>query len=350
MSDYEVTQRRRNLIVGVFVLLGLVALVWLIFKFQDLPIKVSEMRSFNVSVQFPRAKGIQSNAPVEFCGYQIGRVTNVMAPDILEDRNTGLKYYQTKVVLSIDKRYVDIPSNIDAKLMTRSLGSSYIELVIDPHKPLKPLDPNNPETAYLTDGMLLQGTTGMTSEFFPEESQKKLENLISGLEAFIGNANDVIGDIDNKNNVKKTLAHLAEASKQAIDTQEKFREFISAGTLAIGHVDANITEAIASFLDTSEDFQEFATTGTSTLKSVDSKADKLIAAMVETSAQISSASSQLRLMLEKMNNGQGTAGRFLNDGRFYENLLENTEQLKALLQEMKLLIDQAHEKGLGSIW
>ena len=350
MSDYEVTQRRRNLIVGLFVLLGLVALVWLIFKFQDLPVKVSEIRSFDVNVQFPTAKGVQTNAPVEFCGYQIGRVTSVMAPEILKDRNTGLKYYQTKVILSIDKRYVDIPSIVDVKLMTRSLGSSYIELQVNPYKPLTPLDPNIPETKYLRAGMLLQGSTGMTSEFFPEESQKKLEKLISGLETFIGNANSVIGDRENKDNVKKTLAHLAEASKQAIDTQEKFREFISAGTSAIGHVDANIADAIASFLDTSKSFQEFATTGTSTLKNVDSKADKLIAAMVETSSQISSASSQLRLMLEKMNNGQGTAGRFLNDGRFYENLLENTEQLKALLQEMKLLIDQAHEKGLGSVW
>lgn len=350
MSDYEIAQRRRNLIVGVFVLLGMVALVWLIFKFGDLPIKVSEMRSFNVSVQFPRAKGIQANAPVEFCGYQIGRVTNVMAPKVLEDRHTGLKYYQTKVILSIDKKYVDIPSNVDAKLMTRSLGSSYIELVIDPHKPLVPLDPNKPETAYLTNGMLLQGTTGMTSEFFPEESQKKLENLINGLEAFIGNANDVIGDQDNKDNVKKILSNLSEASHQAIGTQDEFRKFIAAGTSMIHNVDANVAEVVSAVIDTSNDFREFATTGTSTLKSVDNKADKLVAAMVETSAQISHASSQLRLMLEKMNNGQGTAGKLVNDGRFYENLLENTEQLKALLQELKLLIDQAHEKGLGSIW
>ena len=150
--------------------------------------------------------------------------------------------------------------------------------------------------------------------------------------------------------MKKILANLSEASHQAIGTQDEFKKFIAAGTSMINHVDANVAEVVSAVKDTSNDFREFATTGTSTLKSVDNKADKLVTALVETSAQISQASSQLRLMLEKMNNGQGTAGKFVNDGRFYENLLENTEQLKALLEELKLLIDQAHEKGLGSIW
>ncbi len=349
MSDYEIAQRRRNFVVGIFVLLGLVALVWLIFKFGDLPIKVSEIRSFEITVQFPTAKGVQTNAPVEFCGYQIGRVTNVMAPEVLKDLDTDMKYHQTKVILSIDKKYINIPSNVDVKLMTRSLGSSYIELQVDPARPLIPIDPNKPETAFLMTGMLLQGSTGMTSEFFPEESQKKLEALIEGLSAFIANANDIIGNMNNKENISKTLANLTDASGQAVDTLKEFQEFASDGKATIKHVDAKIEEVVSSLVKTSEDFREFAIAAATTMKNTDARAQELISSLVDTSSEISQAASQMRIMLEKVNEGQGTAAKLLNDGRFYENLLDSTEQLQALLQEMKILIKQVHEDGLRSI-
>ena len=314
MSDYETTQRRRNMIVGVFVVVGICALVWLIFKFGDLPTAVTKMGSFQVYVQFPTAPGVQKDTPVRFCGYQIGRVTEVMAPDRRKDLETGLKYYQTVVILSIDKRYVNIPSNVEIKLMTRGLGSSYIELKQTPGKPAEPLDPNRPETKFLVDKILLQGSTGITSEFFPEESQKKLDELVDGIIALIANANDIIGSPNNKENLQKILANLTEVSQEAKQTIEEFRKFAVAGTR--------------------------------TLKSADAKAEELVVAMVDTSEEVSKAAAQLRLILEKINSGQGSAARLINDGRFYENLLENTQQIQLLLEELKSFVAQARDKGV----
>ena len=318
MTDYETIQKRRNLLVGVFVVVGLCALVWLVFKFGDLPIKVSELRSFEVIVQFPTAKGVEKNTPVEFCGYQIGTVTNVMAPERLEDLDTHLVYHQTKVVLSIDKKYVDIPSNVDVKLVTRSLGSSIIELVLDPTRPLVPRDPNRPETKFLAGGMLLQGSTGMTSEFFPAESQKKFEELIDSFNSLVKNANDILGDQSTKENFKLILANLSEATKQATETLKQVQEFSAAGT--------------------------------TTLKNADAAVDKVVIALVDTTEQLSKTISALRVLLEKVSQGQGTAAKLLNDGRLYESMLESTEQLQALLAELKSLVAQVKEKGLRSIY
>jgi ABC-type transporter Mla subunit MlaD len=192
VSDYESAQRRRNVIVGLFVIIAICALVWLIFKFGDFPATVSKIRSFQVFVQFPSAPGVQKDTPVRFCGYPIGRVTEVMAPQIRHDLNTGLDYYQAVVVLSIERKYRNIPSSVAVKLMTRGLGSSYIELALDPTVPLKPLDPNRPETKYLIPQMWLQGTTGMTSEFFPEESQKKLDTLVNNLQTVSGGIPEIL--------------------------------------------------------------------------------------------------------------------------------------------------------------
>jgi len=334
------------MVVGVFVVAGLCALVWLIFKFGDLPGIVTKMNSFQVFVQFPTATGVQKDTPVRFCGYQIGRVTSVMAPEIRKDRVTDLEYYQAVVVLSIDRRYATIPSTVEVKLMTRGLGSSYIELKQLPAQPLVPQEPNRPETKYLVNGIWLQGSTGMTSEFFPEESQQMLDELIDGLKTLIANANDVFGDANSKENMKRTLANLAEASEQAKRTMAEFEKLAAAGTTIIEHADAKVEEVVTAVTDTSKEIRRFTAVGTSTLESTDAKAQKLVTAMVDTSEQLSAAMTELRLILEKVNSGQGTAARLLNDGTFYENLLENTQQLQSLLEEMKAFVAEWKNKKI----
>ena len=327
MSDYETAQRRRDIIVGIFVVVGVCALIWLIFKFGDLPTVVSKIGSFSVFVQFRTAPGVQKDTPVNFCGYQVGRVIGIMAPHMLRDLNTGQVYHQTKLVLSIDKKYKNIPSNVEVKLMRRGLGGSFIELTVDPNAlPAPPRDPNRPEeTRFLIDGMLLQGSTGITSEFFPKESQEKLEALVDGLTLLIRNANDIVGDPNNKEYFSATLANLPEVTKQAEQTLKEFREL--------------------------------ATIAAATLKSTDAKAEKLVAAMINTSEELSSTMSQLRVILEKVNTGDGTAARVLNDGKLYENMLENAQQMQRLMEDIRSLVTEleafvakARKKGLKIKW
>jgi phospholipid/cholesterol/gamma-HCH transport system substrate-binding protein len=333
VSDYEAAQRRRDVVVGLFVIVGLGALGWMIFKFGDLPTAITRMRSFQVYVQFPTAPGVMKDTAVRFCGYQIGRVTTVMPPQVRTDLNTGQMYHQTLCVLSINRKYTDIPCNVEVKLMTRGLGSSYLELKVDPNKlPAQPRDSNDLSTCFLKDGMSLQGSTGMTSEFFPEESQEKLNLLVEGIRTFIDNANHIIGDPNNQRNLKATLANVTK-------TSEAFP--------------AAVDQAIAMMKDaqkTMEEFRRLATTGSDTLKSTDAKAERLVASMVTTSNEIGKAVSQLRVAVEKVNNGQGSAGRLINDGRLYEGLLEDTTQLNILLKDLKELIDKVSEKGLHSVY
>ena len=333
MSDYEAAQRRRDVVVGLFVILGLGALGWMILKFGDLPTAITRLKSFEVYVQFPTAPGVMKDTPVRFCGYQVGRVTTVQAPQVRRDLNTGQEYHQTLCIISINKRYTDIPCNVEIKLMTRGLGSSYLELKVDPGKlPAPPRDPNDRSTCFLKNGMLVQGSTGMTSEFFPEESQNKLNKLVEDIRTFIGNANHIIGDPNNQQNFKATLANLT-------TTSDSFP--------------AAVDQAITMMKDaqkTMEEFRQLATTGGETLKSTDAKAEKLVASMVATSNEIGKSVAQLRVAVEKVNSGQGSAGRLMNDGRLYESLLENTTQLNVLLKDFKELIDKVSEKGLRSIY
>jgi len=309
VSDYETSERRRNLIVGIFVVGALIALVWLIFQFRDLPGAVTKFSSFPVLVQFPTAPGVQKDTPVQFCGYQIGRVTSVMYPEPRRDLKTGQVYHQILVRLSIDKKHAKIPSNVEVKLMTRGLGSSYIDLKVDPANIPSPNEPN----AFLAADTLLQGSTGMTSEFFPEESQKKLEELVVKISILAQNLNDVVGDPNSKNDFKSILANLSTASGKATDMFEEFRKFSA--------------------------------TGTKLLKGFDNDVDKFVTSIAATSEELSKTLAEMRVTLEKVNSGKGSAGKLVNDAQLYESLVETSEEMRKMLEELRTFMAHINERG-----
>ena len=294
------------MVVGIFVIVAVIAFFWMIFKFGDLPIFVSEIRSYEVKIQFPSAPGVQKDTPVRFCGYQIGTVTDVKPPTVLQDLNTKKWYHQTMVIVSIDNHFKDIPDIVEAKLMTRGLGSSYIDLRIPPVDVLK--------GKVLVEGSLLQGSTGVSSEFFPEETQAKLEELITGISAFVKNSNDVIGDANNKANIKIALANLADASREANDAIRQIKEAADAGKTMLQNADARTAQLTTSLVATSDKLGEVMT--------------------------------NLDSVLAKINDGQGTAGKLVNDGRLYEQLLEDSKQLHLVLQDMKTFVTESTEKGI----
>jgi phospholipid/cholesterol/gamma-HCH transport system substrate-binding protein len=314
VSDYDAIQKKRNIIVGVFVVIAMIALVWLIFIFGDLPTAATEWRSFYVYVQFSQAPGIERNTPVRFAGYQIGRVVAVKPPEPMRDLVTGLKYHQTLVVMAVDKQFINIPSNVRVKLMKRGLGSSYIELEVDPKKAMVPLDPNKPGSEYLYPNVRLQGSTGATSEFFPEESQKKLDQIATALKTLIDNANIILGDPNNQNNLRAGLANLSDATKQATATLKSLEKFSEAGTVAVASASTDIKNVSNS--------------------------------LVETSLELNKTVVEVRALVQKINSGQGSAGRFVNDASLYENLLDSSLELQQAMEELKLLLAQSREKGI----
>jgi ABC-type transporter Mla subunit MlaD len=232
-----------------------------------------------------------------------------MYPKPRRDLNTGQVYHQILIVLSIDKKHVNIPSNVEVKLMTRGLGSSFIDLQIDPTYIPSPNEPN----AFLVAETLLQGSTGMTSEFFPEESQKKLELLVEELSTLAKNINDVVGDPNTKDNFKSILTNLSVASAKAADMFEGLREF--------------------------------SVTGTATLKSLEGDTDKFVTSIITTSEELGKTLAEMRVTLEKVNSGKGSAGKFVNDPQFYESLVDTSEEMRKMLEELRTFMANANEKG-----
>jgi phospholipid/cholesterol/gamma-HCH transport system substrate-binding protein len=295
MSDYDSIQQKRNMIVGAFVIVGLCVFVYMVFLFGELPVLVAKSTSYTVKVLFPNAPGVDVSTPVQYCGYPIGKVTNVSRPMPYRDTD-GTLLHKVSVEMSISNDYNNIPSNAKIKLFRRGMGSSYIEItnVTMTADEMRSLVPK-----YLTKGMTLEGEAG-GSELIPEDLQNKLKTMLVKISTLVDNVNVVVGDPNNQANLKSTLANLSKATEESITTLQSVRQFS----------------------DTAND------------------------KVVVVSDQLGATLIEIQRLVNNINAGQGTVGKLMTDDKLYYNLVESSEELKLALEKMKKVMDKTSEKGV----
>ncbi len=112
-------QRNTEMLVGVFVAAGIVALFFLALQVSNLG-AVSTEEGYNIEARFHNVGGVKAKAPVTMAGVRIGRVTHVAY-----DKET----FEAVVTMTIDKQYDRIPDDTFAKIFTAGLlGEQYVGL------------------------------------------------------------------------------------------------------------------------------------------------------------------------------------------------------------------------------
>ena len=104
---------------GIFLLLGIAALIFLAVQATDTSgLKGGE--TYQVNAYFSNIGGLKARAPVAMAGVTIGRV------DTIELNEETL---EARVVMNIDTRYNDLPSDSSASILTAGiLGDQYVGL------------------------------------------------------------------------------------------------------------------------------------------------------------------------------------------------------------------------------
>jgi len=133
---------------GVFLLLGIAAMLWLATKATDYGMQVGD-DTYQVSARFSNVADLKTRSPVKIGGVTVGLVENISLDPVTFD---------AVVEMQIDRRFTDIPNDSSASILTSGmLGDRYIGL-----------DPGGAMDA-LTDG----------DEIFVTQSAVVLETLIS---------------------------------------------------------------------------------------------------------------------------------------------------------------------------
>ena len=108
-----------DLLVGLFVLLGFAALVFLALRAGNMSSAVGLGPTYQASAQFDNIGGLKPRAAVRSAGVVVGRVTGITFND---------QTYQAEVTLALDRRFA-FPKDSSAKIMTSGLlGDQYIGL------------------------------------------------------------------------------------------------------------------------------------------------------------------------------------------------------------------------------
>jgi len=107
-----------DLWVGLFVLLGAVALFFLAMKAGNMS-SLSFEQSYSVVTRFDNIGGLKPRAPVKSAGVVVGRVADIKFND---------KTFQATVTLDLESRY-QFPKDTSAKILTSGLlGEQYVGL------------------------------------------------------------------------------------------------------------------------------------------------------------------------------------------------------------------------------
>ncbi len=113
-------QRSKNdLWVGLFVLVGLVAVFFLALKSANL-LQYSWTKDYTVTAKFDNIGGLKQGAAVKSAGVVVGRVESIQFDD---------ESYQAKVSLALQNKYV-FPKDSSLKILTSGLlGEQYVGIL-----------------------------------------------------------------------------------------------------------------------------------------------------------------------------------------------------------------------------
>ena len=287
----------------IFVLCGVAFVAGLLY-IQDISIKKSK---YTFTVMFENVQGLHVGDQVDMLGKKIGKVTKT--------RFMGQKI---AVELAIDNSFsFSIP--IDSKIEVKSegiIGSKFISIT-----------PGYNRKDYILPGTIVDGLrefdlTEITPDIVPmtqdlsafarqlkailgKEEGDKIRLTIKNIESFTAQLDSLISAKD-RNNFQTTMKNLR-------DVTAELKEGINK---EIGKLD----QMLNSF------------------KAVTDKSDELsmtISELRKSSESFSSATQKLDMLLTKMENGEGTLGKLVNNDTLHENMNSLLNEVRTLVQDFK---------------
>lgn len=256
----------------------------------------SSERVFYVS--FDNVAGLTVSAPVTVNGYAIGQVKNIEFENELG---------RLLVTFKLTKDF-DFSKNSVVRIYSTSvIGGNALAIIPD-------IDKNNiAQSGDTLQGEIEQGMLeSLTNGLKPLEN--RIYKTLSGLDTLLYNFNSVLND-DTKNNLKEAIASLNKTMNSFEGASSDLNSILSKNKPKLDSTFSYLettTENLASFSDS--------------LAQVDVKA---MAVNLESTLESFDA------IMKKIDNGEGSIGKLVNDEQLYVNLEAASKELEELLRDLK---------------
>ncbi|NPA39454.1 MAG: MCE family protein [Thermodesulfobacteria bacterium] len=277
--------------VGIFVFIGIVALLYLSFRLGEEAF--TSQKTYPLYAIFKNVSGLSPGAKIEMAGVLIGKVGNIsLTPD-----------GRAKVVLNIFEKY-KIPAKTQAFIKTYGvLGDKYIEL--------KPY----PSKRYLKPGEYIAITHGTVS----------LEDILAQIQPTIKGLNEIFGTEQGKNTLKNFITNLEKASESVRYITEYVRK--GKGTLGKILMSEELYDELKSTVQTMEKIS----------KDID-ESQKVLSRFIRKEKffeHLNNIAKNLEDITSALKAGNGTLGKLIKSDQLYNELQDVVLNLKEVSEELK---------------
>ena len=357
-------ERRRNIMVGVFVLAGLTALALLMILFGRGPTWLIRRDTYPLHVQFTEISGIREGTLVTAKGIEIGRVSavNLAAPAAGGGAQLVSQAATIDVVLAIKRQHL-LPQGTTAQTTEPVLGQGRppVELVLGPggNPALEPdatipgrvrgaIDSIFPphivnafEATARNIGDAAAALTPVLEEMKdimekrspvavdqPGGPQGNLSSLVARFDSGLRHFNEVLGDPNVKSQLRETVAN---ARQMSVD-----------GKQAVADLQAGAKELRGVIGDA----KQFLEQANGSLKNADTRVNEVARALTETLDHADQFLGEINKLAAQAAAGQGNIGHLFMDNKLYEAMQITAERMSAAVEEFRNLMIEWREKGM----
>ncbi|MCX6211077.1 MAG: MlaD family protein [Bacteroidetes bacterium] len=257
-------------------------------------------------------KGLIVSNPVFVNGYQVGTVFEI------ENQKDNLASIIVSVKLNEPYK---IPNNSVATIQDNPLGISSISIVL-----------GNANT-YIKSGDTIQTApaNSLLGDFVNTLSPlgEKTQNAITSLDKVLNNINTVL-DEKNKQNLAQVLENLAATTKSLNTSLIAIETMLQKQNGSIAQTFDNVNSFTKNLNDNNQKLNNIITNLDTAAKAVkDADLNKTI-------KTIQVAVTSLNISLQKLNSGNGTAAKLMNDSSFYNELQGTLKSINTLVDDVKV--------------
>lgn len=281
-------------------LLAIIAIVILIFGYSFLKGENLLDNSRTFYAVYDDVEGLSPSSEVTINGLKVGQITSI---DFLNNEGELLVTFTVKN---------------DFKFSRNSEANIYGGGIIG-GKSLAIVPKYDVKTGMAKSGDTLEGTKEegimelVNDRLTPLQS--KLENTIVSADSMLTAITEILDD-STRNNIRGTFRNLDATVSSFKVTADELQGIVQGNSEKLDRTFTNLDEM-------STNFNKFSDTlSTMNINKITNDLEKVIA--------------DFESISEKLNNGEGTAAKLINDDAVYNNLDRATKQLEELLQDVKL--------------
>ncbi|MCV6628445.1 MAG: MlaD family protein [Flavobacteriaceae bacterium] len=256
--------------------------------------------SHKYHVEFDNIGGLTVGTAVSINGFQVGRVNDI----VFHPKKPGVLI----VTISVDNGVPVSTSSVVELFEGSLLGGKSIQLI---------LDHSNKELAKSRDTLKGRHKPGMTALL-----EQKLAPILTELEGTMSQANTMLSgvneilDAEAKKNLQKSIAKLEGTMNDFSLSAAKLKGIMSKNENKLNGAIGNFEQITNDFADLSGNLAK-------------SELDKTVAELQHTIGG-------LNTLLKKMEAGEGTLGKLMQDEKMYSNLTGASKELELLLEDLRI--------------